>query len=127
MLTVAANERYDLKCDLNKNRMFITIKGLWKSKEGYLEDLEDACRKMQSGFTIHVDLTSMKPCGDIGIVHEHAQNTFMCYGLANSAEVQEDRALLRLTMAKYSDKSGMKKRVFFSHAEAEQWLDSLAK
>ena len=126
MISIAKNERYELTCDPDRNRLFITIKGLWKTNEGYLEDLKEACQKMESGFTIHVDLTTMKPCGDdMGAVHEQAQKILMSYGLSNTAEVQEDRALLRMAVAKYSDNSGMKKRVFFTHEEAEEWLDSL--
>ena len=126
MLEIAKNNRYKLLCDQERNRMFITIEGLWKTKDGYLEDLKEACEQMATGFTIHVDLTSMKPCGDeIGSVHVAAQKILMDYGLAHTAEVQADRAILRMSVAKYSDNSGMKKRVFLTHAEAERWLDSL--
>ncbi|MEO1253933.1 MAG: hypothetical protein AAFY41_03470 [Bacteroidota bacterium] len=122
---VSENDRYSLKCDNNRNRLFITIKGLWKSKDSYLKDLEAACKKMTPGFTIHVDLTTMKPPGqEIGGVHEEAQRILLKYGLSNTAEVQTDRALLRLALERYSDNSGMRKRVFFSHEEAEEWLDA---
>ncbi len=124
MKVFAENERYELKTDHSINRLYITIKGLWRKKDGYLEDLEKACQSMKKGFKIHVDLTTMvAPRGEIGVVHEEAQRILMKYGLVQTAEVQNDSAITRMALKKYSDNSGMSKRVFFSHEEAKAWLD----
>ena len=126
MIEIANNERYELRCDNSINRLFINIKGLWKTKEGYLEDLENACSNLKRGFTMHVDLTTMKPPGEeIGGVHEEAQRIVQRHGLGSTAEVQADRALLRMALERYSDNSGMDKQVFLSNEEAENWLNGL--
>lgn len=126
MKEIAINDRYELKCDLEKNRLYIVIKGLWKTQEGYLQDLQTACSNLKEDFSMHVDLTSMKPPGqEIGKVHEQAQVIAQKNGLGATAEVQSDRALLRMALNRYSEKSGMQKQVFLSNEEAESWLNQL--
>lgn len=106
------------------NRMYIAIKGLWTTADGYLNDLTAACKGMSTGFSIHVDLITMKPVGrDLGVVHEEAQKILLSHGLAHTAEVQNDRALLRMAVDRYSSNSGMAKQVFDSHEKAKAWLD----
>ncbi|MCV9386538.1 hypothetical protein [Reichenbachiella ulvae] len=124
MKTVANNDRYELKVDESINRMYITIKGYWRIKDNYLEDLEEACKLMKPKFKIHVDLTTMTaPPAKVGVVHEEAQKMLMKYGLAQTAEVHNDSALTRLAVNRYSENSGMTKQVFSSHEEAKKWLD----
>ena len=107
--------------------MYIRISGFWRTKEGYLEDLEEACKAMGADFKIHVDLRTMKaPKKEIGQVHIDAQRILMSYGLAMTAEILGENALAKLALKMYSDTSGMKKRIFSSMDEAEAWLDGVA-
>lgn len=124
MNTIAENERYELKVDKAINRLFITIKGYWKGKEGYLEDLSKSLEHMNSGFKIHVDLTQMKtPPAEIGEVHVEAQKMLMDAGLAQTAEVLGSDAIAKIAIKKYSKNSGMAKQVFDNHQDAEAWLN----
>lgn len=120
MEEIANNDRYELKCDTSKNRLFVTIKGLWKTRDGYIKDLEAACQKLRPGFSMLVDLLTMKPHGEIGSVHEEAQRLVLKFGLAKTAEIQTDRAILRLSLDRYSNNSGMNKEVFSSYEAAEK-------
>lgn len=125
MKTIANNDRYILEVDDSINRMYITIKGYWRTKDNYLEDLEEACKQMKPQFKIHVDLTTMTaPSAKVGVVHEDAQKMLMHYGLVQTAEVHNDSALTRLAVNRYSDNSGMSKRIFSSHEEARNWLNN---
>ncbi|MEM9329004.1 MAG: hypothetical protein AAGA85_25295 [Bacteroidota bacterium] len=124
MKIFADNDRYGLRVNAEINRLYIRISGFWRTKEGYLEDLEEACKAMQPGFKIHVDLRTMKaPRQEIGQVHIDAQHLLMSYGLVQTAEILGENALAKLALKKYSDKSGMKKMVFSTMEEAEEWLD----
>lgn len=113
-----------MKVDTSSNRLYITIKGFWRDKGNYLGDLETACRTMNSGFKIHVDLTGMKaPKPEVGKVHEDAQKMLMQFGLSQTAEVHGRDAIARMALNKYSTNSGMDKQVFSTHDEAKAWLD----
>lgn len=124
MIEFANNEFYELRVDKTANRMYITIKGFWREKGNYLEDLEEACKAMSPGFKIHVDLTTMKtPRQDVGEVHIEAQKLLMNYGLIKTAEVHGPDALARMAINKYSDNTGMYKQIFSSNEGAKKWLD----
>lgn len=125
MTTIAENDRYELKVDNSINRIFITIKGYWQSKEGYLEDLKKSISEVSEGFKIHVDLTSMiTPKPEIGSVHVEAQKMLMEAGLAQTAEVLGSNAIAKMTIKKYSNNSGMSKQIFDNHEDAEAWLNA---
>ncbi len=124
-MKIADNERYGLEVDQSINRLYIRISGFWRTKDGYLEDLTEACKHMQTGFKIRVDLRTMKPPRqEIGEVHVEAQKILMSHGLARTAEVLGGDALSRMALKKYADTSGMAKREFATLEEADAWLDT---
>lgn len=122
---ICDNERYDIAINVSINRMKLSVKGLWQTGDGYLEDLEKACKGLKPGFDLVANLTAMKPAGAVGVVHEKAQKLLLSCGLLRTAEVQSDRAIVRITVDRYSDNSGMEKQVFTSSENAIAWLDEM--
>jgi hypothetical protein len=49
MRDIASNELYDLQVDEGKNRVYLRIKGYWKSAETYLEDITKAAAMVSRG------------------------------------------------------------------------------
>ncbi|MEM9340623.1 MAG: hypothetical protein AAGA66_17950 [Bacteroidota bacterium] len=126
MKKLVDNARYELGVDTRLNRMYITVKGYWFTGEGYLADLEKACRLMIKGFKSHIDFTSMQtPRAEVGEVHVEAQRLLMAYGLTKTAEVVGKDAIVKMALKKYSLESGMQREVFSSHSDAKYWLDHL--
>ncbi|MEM6829984.1 MAG: hypothetical protein AAF551_05680, partial [Bacteroidota bacterium] len=79
--------------------MYLRISGFWKTKEGYLDDLETACKAMNASFDLMVDLTTMvAPKKDVGQVHVDAQLMLMKYGLIRTAEILGDDVIAKMAL-----------------------------
>ena len=64
------------------------------------------------------------PSNEIGALHVQAQSALIKAGLAKTAEIHPESIIAGLSVDRFSDESGMKKGLFKSREEAEQWLDS---
>lgn len=126
METVASNTYYEFQVDTNKNRIYLTIKGFWKSVDivpDYEKDGLKATKKMKKGFTVLTDLTEMKtPPGHVVDIHISLQKKMVENGLAKTAEIIPS-SVLKLSVNRMSEESGMLKRIFDDRKEAEEWLD----
>ena len=130
MQTLVNAERYVLKVDLLKNRMYWTFKGFWKELEGedaYLQYWHAAANKMTPGFTVLVDLSELQIMSAewTGIAVK-TQEIVMAAGVKAVAEVIPGRAVLELQAGRIANTTGIRKQVFPTKAAAEAWLDSLA-
>ncbi len=125
---VAQTQHYCIGVDQDKNRVFITIIGFWRSPEevdGYVRDLDQALLQLQPGFTLLTDLTQMKPHPQtLNPVHLQAQQLLIRGGLAQTAEVISS-SIVQFQTELLSKQSAMPLRQFTSLAEAEAYLDAL--
>lgn len=123
----SANDFYEIDLDTEKNRIYLTIKGYWKSLmevRGYLRDLRAAVAELSEGFTIVTDLTRAKTSSEeTSELHIKAQAYLVQAGLARTAEIHPESTVTRMALNRYAQTSGMTKGVFSSFAEAEAWLD----
>jgi hypothetical protein len=128
MIEIANNDLYEVRVDIDKNRLYLTVKGFWKSPAQapeYIADLKAAAEKIKPGFTILTDLRTMKPpTTEVGQLHVEAQKNLVESGLSKTAEVVGSAILLEMQLKKYAQTSSMSKAEFESVEEAEAWLDS---
>ncbi len=127
MITIAENEQYSLKVDITKNRAFLKINGFWRNKEdipGYLQDWDEAVKKLSDGFTLLTDATEMTiHPGDVRDVHSKAQDKIVKAGVKKVAELHTENVSI-MQLDSVSRKSGMPKKNFNDRGEALKWLDA---
>lgn len=127
MITIAENEQYSLKVDITKNRAFLKINGFWRNKEdipGYLQDWDEAIKKLTKGFTLLTDATKMTiHPGDVRDVHSKAQEKIISAGVKKVAELHDEN-VAEMQLNSVSSESGMPKKNFNDKEEALKWLDA---
>jgi uncharacterized protein (UPF0147 family) len=127
MITIAENEQYSLKVDITKNRAFLKINGFWRNKEdipGYLQDWDEAVKKLSKGFTLLTDATQMTiHPGDVRDVHSKAQEKIVKAGVQKVAELHSANVAV-MQLNSVSNESGMPKKNFNEKEEALKWLDA---
>ena len=126
--TIASNGYYDIAVDAAKNRIHLSIKGFWQTKDlvpYYINDINEAVSLLKPGFSILVNLTRMvSPTLEVSALHWEAQKLLIRSGGARSAEIVKD--FLSMNMVEgYSAELGMPRRAFYDPGLAELWLDSL--
>ena len=125
-----ANDFYEIGYDTSANRMYLRIKGFWKSPEevpNFVHDIDTISNKLTNGFTLVADLRQMKtPPIEINEIHHQSQQTVTRNGLSHTAEILPEKDIILSNVVKtIANKSGMQKREFSNMREAEAWLDSL--
>lgn len=127
MITIAENAQYSLKVDITKNRAFLKINGFWRKKEdipGYLQDWDEAIKKLSNGFTLLTDATEMTiHPGDVRDVHSKAQEKITKAGVKKVAELHDEKVSI-MQLDSVSRESGMPKKNFNNKEEALKWLDA---
>lgn len=127
--TIASNSYYDIAVDAAKNRIHITIKGFWETKDlvpHYISHINEAVSLARPSFSVLVNLTRMvPPTHEVTGLHHEVQKLFLERGLARSAEVVNDPLLVGATNG-YSAPPEITRRVFYDPGFAEAWLDSFA-
>lgn len=125
--TIASNSYYDIAIDAAKNRIHITIKGFWETKDlvpHYIADIREAVSLAGPSFSVLANLTRMvPPTHEVTGLHLEAQELLVESGLARSAEVVNDPLLTNVTNG-YSTPLKMTRRIFYDPGFAELWLDS---
>jgi len=125
---IAATPFYSITADTDKNRIFFSIIGSWKSPSdapNYLEDWKKALKLVRRGFTVLTDLTQAKVAlPEIRKLHEDAQKIVMSAGLSKVAEIFPDDAVLKMQQDRISQATSMTKQVFSDRKAAELWLNS---
>jgi hypothetical protein len=125
---VADTDYYVIAVDPAKNRIYLTLTGFWKNLTvvpHFLDDLQKALKDVSRGFTVLTDATKMKtPPPEVGALHEKGQKLLLEHGLKKTAEiVPPEKALEKMSLEKWSKKSGMLKAIFHEAIMAEAWLD----
>ncbi len=127
---IASNSYYDITVDTEKNRIHLTIKGFWQTKNlvpHYIDDLGEAAGLLKPGFSLLADLTRMvPPTHEVCDLHCEAQKLLVKSGHARSAEIVKDFLLMN-AVDDYSAAAKMTRRVFYDPGLAEIWLDSFKK
>lgn len=127
MKDIANNEYYSIQVDKDKNRMYLTLIGYWKSRSvvpNYVADLQKATQELSRGYTILTDVTQMKtPPQEIAALHTEAQKVVMAAGLKKTAELVGQDVIAKMAIDQFSKQSGMQKGTFANKEEAEAWLD----
>ena len=127
---IAANSYYDILIDPAKNRVYLTIKGFWQTKElvpHYMNNLNEAADLLGPAFTVVANLTRMVPPPDeVGVLHKTAQKLMATRGMARAAEIVDDPVLIGV-VNDYAVESKINRRIFSGQRFAEVWLDSFEK
>lgn len=125
---IAATPFYSITADTDKNRIYFSIVGSWKSPSdvpNYMDDWKKAVKQVRRGFTVLTDMTQAKVAlPEIRKLHEDAQKMVMSAGLSKVAEVYPDDAVLKMQIDRISQASSMTKQAFSDRKAAELWLDS---
>jgi len=127
---MANNEYYEFHVDVEKNRIYLTIKGYWPSAEAvgnYVNDLKMCLDRISSGYTSLVDMTRGKvPHKDAFEVLIQGRELTLQAGLGRQAQVVTE-PLEKLASNRIDKETGLEKekvRKFNSVQEAEAWLDA---
>jgi hypothetical protein len=111
---LVSNDFYEISTDSEKNRMYLTISGYWKTLlevKGYLRDIRTAVAELSPEFTIVTDLTRAKtPPEETSDLHVKAQEYLVKAGLARTAEIHPESTVLKMAVNRYSRESGMAQR-----------------
>jgi hypothetical protein len=126
METIVKNEKYEVRFDKSKNRLFYTFTGFWETPD-VVVNLMDDCKKgldqMSSGFTLLVNLSAIKtPSKDVRALFVELQQITMGYNPGRIAEVM-DSMMVKVNVDETHDISGVKTKQFDSVEKATQWLD----
>jgi len=123
------NERYEMRYNRAKNRVYFKIVGFWSRPEvvpNYVQDWKRLLTDVKPGYTILTDATEMAAPPDEVVKHVHvpAQQVVMKAGVSKIAEVVS-RPVTQLSVQRMARESGMAsyKREFNDRVEAEKWLD----
>lgn len=124
------NAHYEIGYDLSTNRMYLRIKGFWKSAEevpDFVQDIDAVSGKLQRGFTLVADLRQMKtPPVEVNLIHQESQKAVNRNGLSYTAEILQDKDIVLNNVVKnIARETGMKKKEFTNMKEAEAWLDNM--
>ncbi len=126
--TVAHNASYELLYSYTKNRIYLSIKGFWKSPESvpnYLQDIEKALKLSTPGFTLLTDLRTMLTHPPrLNMMHIQAQNLIQAARLGKAVRVIPSDRIATLQVEEISNKSLMPSKNFTSLQEAENWLNA---
>ena len=125
MEIIAENEKYVIKVDTSKNRIYYKIIGFWKTVEevpDFVSDTEKAANMVSSNFSLITDLREAKP--PISEVKELQGKTFNIMMKANLGKIAEivDSAILKMSVSRVAG-TDVQRQSFKSLEDAEKWLD----
>ncbi len=126
---IAEQRHYTIAVNVQKNRLFLTLRGFWldpSKLSEYVADISLAAKALSSPFTALVDVREMNTPGhQVKDIHVTAQKNCVKAGLAASAEVFPIGISRELELESYSVESQLKRRGFKSIRAAEDWLDNI--
>src|SRR5690606_27874075 len=120
------NRSYTLNVVLDKNRIYLKIKGYWRSTEtvpNYIADWRKALILVRKQFTVLTDASEMKthpkPVRDL---HEEVQKMINNAGVSKVAEVVNDD-ITEMQLNSMARSTRFVRKNFRNIEEAEKWLD----
>lgn len=127
---IAKNSCYDIFFDGLKNRIYFTIHGFWKNRDGvseFLNDWKKALSMAESEFTILTDMRTMiTHPQELTSLHHDAHNLVLDAGVKNVAHVMPQDKIAYLQVQSIHEKTYLPTKSFHSFEEADQWLDIVA-
>ncbi len=128
MIQISKTDFYSINIDPGKNRAYLTFTGFCKSPgdmPNFLADITKAAQGLKKGYTLLTDATLMKtPSEEVSGLHEKSQKIWVEKGLAKTAEIVPESAVLKIALKRYANSTGMQKKEFTNRQEAEKWLDA---
>ncbi len=126
-IVIASNTCYDLCYDPAKNRIYLSIRGFWKSLDNvphYLDDWQKVLRLKKPGFTVLSNLQEMiTHPQNLNFLHVQAQQMVMEQQVASIAHVIPADKIAKLQVEAIAEQSKIPVRNFDSKHQAELWLD----
>lgn len=123
---VAKNSCYDLCYDGLINRIYFTIHGFWKNRDGvseFLTDWEKALSLAKPGFTILTDMRTMiTHPQELTSLHCEAQSMVLEAGVRNIAHVMPLDKIAYLQVQSIYERIDLPSKNFHTKEEADQWL-----
>lgn len=123
---IADNRSYTLNVVLHKNRIYLKIKGYWRSTEtvpNYVSDWRKALLLVRKQFTVLTDASEMKthpkPVRDL---HEEVQKMINNADVKKVAEVVNDD-ITEMQLKAMARSTRFVRQKFQNIDEAEKWLD----
>jgi hypothetical protein len=118
---------YSIIVDKEKNRIFLTVVGVWTSPDqvpNYNSDMELAVKEVESGFSVLTTLAEDKPTKfGMTSLKKKNQQIMMDAGMAQAAVYLPGKQVLqKMTLNVVSKLTGMNVKVFSDRDEAIKWL-----
>ncbi len=127
-MEIASTNKYSIRINQEKNRLYLEIKGFWQSKAdvpSYLTDLKYAASYLRSGFTCLTDMTTMKtPGAEAAVLFELGSQMLIRNGVTRSAGIFSHDVIAKMAAEHKVSSFNMDRKAFGKVTEAEQWLDS---
>lgn len=124
--TIADEKVYTVSVDTSENRLYITIRGIWKDADArsYAEHVKQLISQARPGFAILMDMTKAAPQMPwIQDVSVELQGVALKAGLKKIAEVFDGQVITEDQRAKTAAKSGITRKTFNNFPDARAWLD----
>ncbi len=128
-IVIANNAQYELCISVEKNRVYLKIKGYWRTPEvvpHYVEDWDEALRLLRKNFTVLTDAAAMKTHPpSVRELHERVQRAIMTAGVRRIAEIVDDE-ISTMQLDSIAKATSFPKKNFRILEDAEAWLDASA-
>ncbi len=128
MIAIAETNHYSIIVDKEKNRVYLTIKGIWVDPSdvpNFMDDIRKTTLETQNGFTVFADLTRLKiPSKKMRAIHTEAEKVFIDAGLSKTAEILPKNYVTNAEVEEYAKASMMQRKGFKDKKEAKVWLDA---
>ena len=129
MKTIATTERFSLAVDPAKNRLYCTMRGVWKQvddADAYLNYWRTAIHQLASHFTVLVDLCDLKIMSQEWVTLAlEVERLVINAGILATAEVIAANPTVIMQANRISRETHLTKQVFADREQAEAWLDRL--
>lgn len=125
---IVSNECYELLYSNVNNRIYLTIKGFWKSRSkvpDFIPDLKKALKLAQTDFTLMADLRTMiTHPQSVMSLHVEGYVLLKNAGMKKGANVEPDDRIATLQIEDTISQSDIPLKRFTSYTEAEEWLNA---
>ncbi|PRY15015.1 hypothetical protein CLV24_103254 [Pontibacter ummariensis] len=126
---IAKNQCYELLYHSESNRLYLTIKGFWKSMDAVPELLSDVRKALQlvnPAFTLLADYGAMITHPQrLNKLHVEVQRQIKEAGLARAATIVPTDRIATLQLDEIISQSQTPFSRFDSYEEADAWLDNV--
>ena len=127
MTEIASNEFFDVKVDLQKNRIFNSNHNFWTSEvmDNYLISMDKAMSMVQKNFTLVVDLRKLKTFSpELAESSKQMMIKLNQAGLYKVAEILPESAITKMQLNKSTKTTNMPNQQFSEVSAGETWLDA---